>query len=174
VIVLQNEEAGLRIEFSQSETSETQKLSGEQSIEHLDEVVLKSVPYGKYKLTVKSPLLFQVETNLEINVAVPMFSRSIFMTENLPMIKWDSGDTPPSVLKVESHSVPESFAWVQVRYLNQFHYLIEGRLDERGSILVPKLTEGEYVAIVFPRRGSPWSMVVRYQEQSPAVLKVIR
>lgn len=39
---------------------------------------------------------------------------------------------------------------------------------------LPKLSEGEYVAIVFPRRGSPWSAIVQYREQSPAVLKVVR
>ena len=69
---------------------------------------------------------------------------------------------------------PEAFAWVQLRYLHRFSYLVEGRLDESGSIPLPQLSEGEYVAIVFPRRGSPWSTVIRCQEQNPAVLQVVR
>lgn len=173
-IVLQNERAGLRIEVSRPEASDAGRSSGEQSSERFDEVILKGVPYGRYRLTVQSPLLRQLEANLEIDVAASVFSRSVFMAVNRPMIQWEPGNARPAMLTVENHSVPESFAWVHVRHLHRFTYLIEGRLDERGSIEVPKLAEGEYVVIVFPRRGEPWSLVVRYQDQSPAVLKVNR
>ena len=173
VVVLQNQEAGLRIELSQSEDSAREGLGSGKTLELVEEVMVRSVPYGRYKVSVRSPLMRQVESNLEIYVEAPVLSRSIFMAEDRPMRQWDSGSGPPPMIKVESRSMPEAFAWVQLRYLHGFSYLVEGRLDESGSMPLPQLSEGEYVAIVFPRRGSPWSMVVRYQEQSGAVLKVV-
>lgn len=174
VVVLQNQDAGLRIELSQSEDSAREGLGTGKALEPFEEVILRSVPYGRYKVSVRSPLMRQVESNLEIYVEAPVLSRSIFMAEDRPMRQWDSGSGLPPMLKVESRSVAEAFAWVQLRYLHRFSYLVEGRLDESGSMPLPQLSEGEYVAIVYTRRGSPWSTVVRYQEQSPAVLQVVR
>jgi hypothetical protein len=174
VVVLQNQEAGLRIELSQSEDSAREGLGAGKTPEPLEELILRSVPYGKYKVSVRSSLMRQVESNLEIHVEASVFSRSIFMAEDRPMRQWDSSSGPPPMLKVESRSVPEAFAWVQLRYLHRFTYLVEGRLDESGSMPLPQLSEGEYVAIIFSRRGSPWSTVIRYQGQSPAVLQVVR
>ncbi len=174
VVVLQNQDAGLRIELSQSEDFAREGLGTGKALEPFEEVILSSVPYGRCKVSVRSPLMRQVESNLEIHVEAPVFSRSIFMAEDRPMRQWDSSSGRPPMLKVESRSVPEAFAWVQLRYLHRFSYLVEGRLDESGSMPLPQLSEGEYVAIIFPRRGSPWPTVIRYQEQSPGVLQVVR
>ncbi len=110
VVVLQNQDAGLRIELSQSEDSAREGLGAGKTLEPFEEVILSSVPYGKYKVSVRSPLMRQVESNLEIHVEAPVFSRSIFMAEDRPLRQWDSGSGPPPMLKVESRSVPEAFA----------------------------------------------------------------
>ncbi|MCX6612199.1 MAG: hypothetical protein NTW74_15265 [Acidobacteria bacterium] len=173
-ILLLDEAAGLRIEVSRAGTRDVASAGNKKSKAPLDEVTILAVPYGRYRVVVKSPLFLQVGKSLEIDVNVPVFSRSIFLSPNLPMIRWTVDPAPRTTLQVEDHAVPQAFAWVQLRHLHRVADPIEGRLDANGSIAVAELAAGEYVATIYPVEGEPWAVVVRYPNPSSEVVKIIR